>query len=137
MIFWSIILVKSSYDYNHVICFQRKGLKVIKYVVLKRMGLEDMNDAHPTCQFTLSSSYSQTLYLYSASVNEILLCGLGGQKLYNGENADHFITLVRIRTFTEALPLGAVHILRQPKTGVPKPPLPPPSAMVSNGQLGV
>ena len=27
--------------------------------------------------------------------------------------------------------LGAVHILRQPKTGVPTPPLPPPSAMVS------
>ena len=29
------------------------------------------------------------------------------------------------------LELGAVHILRQPKPGVPGPPLPPPSAMVS------
>ena len=29
------------------------------------------------------------------------------------------------------LRLGAVHILRQPKSGVPGPPLPPPSAMVS------
>ena len=27
--------------------------------------------------------------------------------------------------------LGAIHILRQPKSGVPGPPLPPPSAVVS------
>ena len=31
----------------------------------------------------------------------------------------------------EGVFLGAVHILRQPKSGVPGPPLPPPSAMVS------
>ena len=33
--------------------------------------------------------------------------------------------------FFDNMHLGAVHILRQPKTRVPTPPLPPPSAMVS------
>ena len=31
----------------------------------------------------------------------------------------------------EHITLGAVHILRQPRSGVPGPPLPPPSAMIS------
>ena len=42
-----------------------------------------------------------------------------------------FYTPIEHTSYMHRVPLGAVHILRQPKSGVSGPPLPPPSAMVS------